>query len=162
MWHCTESCKLGFQEKASKPHHTFQQLEITFKPTPVVERIIWFFLWMMVQRFFASWFMTNHLPTRFFLELFFALKIRLCFESPVVPWLSANAVAKRGSMREYLPSQEALYDHSNKQRIRKHPKARPLFCWKRKVEVLAWKNASSGSKKSFFQKKMDWLVFWFH
>jgi hypothetical protein len=26
-------------------------------------------------------------------------------------------------MREYLPSQEALLDHSNKQRIRKHPKA---------------------------------------
>lgn len=32
-----------------------------------------------------------------------------------------------GSMREYLPSQEALHDHSNKQRIRKHPKARSVF-----------------------------------
>ena len=29
-----------------------------------------------------------------------------------------------GSMREYLPSQEALNDDNSKQRIRKHPKAR--------------------------------------
>ena len=52
------------------------------------------------------------------------------FEGPVFPmtfwpifWLRKNG----GSMREYLPSQEALHDHSNKQRIRKHPKARAVF-----------------------------------
>ena len=33
---------------------------------------------------------------------------------------------QRGSMREFLPAQEVLNDHSNKQRIRKQPKARSV------------------------------------
>ena len=36
---------------------------------------------------------------------------------------ASHALDTPGSMREYLPSQEALNDPSSKQRIRKQPKA---------------------------------------
>ena len=40
---------------------------------------------------------------------------------------ACHALDTPGSMREYLPSQEALNDHSSKQRIRKQPKAGKAF-----------------------------------
>lgn len=46
------------------------------------------------------------------------------FKGAVKAAIDRGEVSPIGSMREYLPSQEALLDHSNKQRIRKHPKVR--------------------------------------
>ena len=55
-----------------------------------------------------------------------------------------------GSMREYLPSSEALNDDSSKQRIRKHPKAR-----KSSLEEIvgepksAWESSSRMKDEAF-------------